>query len=341
LDKGSERARRLRVAKVREPGETLSRDTLEVELPEDDRTQRVHALHVLDGGHAGKIFVLEAAESVAGRGESCALSLGDAGVSRAHASFVRSAVGIEITDLGSRNGTFVNGRRVAVSVLLRQGDTISLGGVRLRYGVEAEEQVRRLRDLHEAAVHDHLTGLYNRRFFEERLLAEVAYAVRHRAPLSLLMFDVDRFKQLNDTHGHVTGDFALKAVASALQRGVRTEDFVARFGGEEIVVVARGSGLEGALALGERLRGRVEALALAPEGLTLKLTVSAGIATLSGSVTNARQLLLAADGALFEAKERGRNRVVAASHELSASSTGEMEAVSIDSSRPHDDEESA
>lgn len=341
LDKNDERAGRLLVAKLRDPKETVTRDTLEVELPSDDRTHRVHALHVIDGGHAGKIFVLAESEAVAGRGESCALSLGDPGVSRAHASFVLSAIGVQVTDLGSRNGTFVNGRRVVDAVLLRQGDTISLGGVRLRYGLEADEQVRRLRDLHEAAVHDHLTGLYNRRFFEERLLAEVAYAVRHRALLSLIMFDVDRFKDLNDTHGHIAGDTALKAIAKVLQGGVRTEDVVARYGGEELVVVARGAGLEGALALGERLRARVEALRLDHESRNMRVTVSAGVAALSDNIVNARQLVRAADGALFDAKERGRNRVVAASLEAPIARTGEMEAVRLASGHPQDDEESA
>lgn len=333
LDKEDECAGRLPVARSMDPKNTVTRDTLEVDLPASDRTHRVHAFHVLDGGHSGQIFVLTENESVAGRGESAALSLGDPGVSRAHSAFVLSGLGVEVSDLGSRNGTFVNGRRIGAGVLLRHGDTISLGGVRLRYGFEADEQVRRLRELYDAAVHDHLTGLYNRRFFEQRLLAEVAYAARHHAALSLIMFDVDRFKQVNDTQGHAAGDFALKAIASVLQRGVRTEDVVARYGGEELAVVARGSGLDGAVALGERLRMRVEELSLEHENRSLRVTVSAGVATLADSHGGARDLIRAADAALFEAKERGRNRVVAASSEMSLVRTGEMEAVGAPSDR--------
>lgn len=192
--------------------------------------------------------------------------------------------------------------------------------------------MRRLRELYQAAVRDHLTGLYNRRFFEERLTAEVAYAARHDAPLSLLIFDVDRFKLLNDAHGHVAGDFALKAVSSVLLRGVRTEDIVARYGGEEFVVVARGAALEGALALAERLRARVAESSFDHESRRLAVTVSAGTATLSATLATPRHLISAADSALFDAKERGRNRVVAASVERPVPRTQEIHAVNSDDS---------
>lgn len=305
----------------------FSRDTLEVEVPQEPRARRVHVLHVVDGAHAGLIHVIDTDELTIGRADTCELPLGDAGVSRAHASLSLSVLGVQVTDLASRNGTFINGLRLTGQTLLRQGDTIMLGGVRLRYGVEAEEQVKRLRDLHDAAVRDHLTRLYNRRFFEERLTAEVAYAVRHSAPLSLIVFDIDRFKQINDTHGHAAGDLALKAVAAVLAGGVRTEDLVARYGGEEFTVLARGAGIEGAMALAERLRERVQSLPLEHEGVTLRVQVSGGAAALSDKVTNARKLLRAADGALFDAKEQGRNRVLAASFEDPIERTGEVEAV--------------
>ncbi len=338
MDKRQQRVRTLPVVKSEEPTETLSRDTLEVHLGPHVHALPVHALHVLDGAHAGQIFVVETVSAVVGRGDNCQFSLCDAAVSRAHAVFTRCGLALQVMDLHSRNGTSVNGRPLAEATTLVQGDTILLGGIRLRYGIEAEEQVTRLRTLHQAAVIDHLTGLYNRRFFEERLAAEVAYAVRHRAPLSLLMFDVDRFKLVNDTYGHVAGDVALQAVAVALQRGVRTEDLVARYGGEEFVVVARGSGIEGATALAERLCARVAQLVLEYEGRTITLTISAGAAALSEQFSNVRSLLQAADRALFEAKARGRNRVVAASSDASITDTGEVEAVVVPLKRTRDEE---
>ncbi len=308
---------------------SLSRDTLEVEVSEEPRAKRVDVLHVIDGAQAGLIFVFETAQVVVGRDETCELSLADPGVSRSHATFSRSAIGVQVVDQGSRNGTYLNGRRLMQQTLLRQGDTIAIGGVRLRYGLEAEEQVKRLRDLHDAAVRDHLTRLYNRRFFDEGLTAEVAYAIRHRSPLSLLIFDIDRFKQINDTHGHMVGDLALKAVARVLEQGVRTEDLVARYGGDEITVLARGAGIEGALVLAERLRERVQAASLSHDRHAIDLRVSAGAASLGGRITNARQLVRAADGALLDAKQHGRNRVLAASAEGPIERTGEMEAVVV------------
>ncbi len=304
----------------------FARDTLDVELAEESRAARVHVLHVLDGAHGGLIFVFETDRVVAGRGDTCELSLGDAGVSRAHAAFFRSGVGVQVVDLDSRNGTYLNGLRLTQQALLHQGDTVALAGVRLRYGLEAAEQVNRLRDLHDAAVRDHLTRLYNRRFFDERIAAEVAYAMRHQSPLSLLMFDIDCFKVINDTHGHLVGDQVLKAVSSVLQRGVRTEDLVARYGGEEFTVLARGATIEGAMILAERLRERVQAYPFRHEGHAIDLHVSAGAAALGGKVTQARQLIRAADGALYDAKNQGRNRVRAAAPELPIERTGEMEA---------------
>jgi len=330
------------VAKPEDPTETLTRDTLLVAHNPEVQAPPVHALHVLDGGQAGQIFVVETDTAVVGRADNCQFALSEVAVSRAHAVFTRSGAALQVMDLRSRNGTFVNGIRVGpTTTTLHQGDTVSLGGIRLRYGLEAEDQVTRLRNLHRAAVLDHLTGLYNRRFFEERLAAEVAFALRHGAPLSLLMFDVDKFKLVNDTYGHGAGDVALKAVAAVFERGVRGEDLVARYGGEEFVVVARGAGTEGAIALAERLRARVAELSLEHGGRPIKLTVSAGAASLSERHATARTLLEAADRALFDAKEGGRNRVVAASSEFSITETAEMEAVPASNTSHTRDERAA
>ena len=331
MDKGHDGAKD---SEATSPG--FARDTLEVDLADHPQVKHVHVLHVLDGSHSGLIFVLATEQSVIGRGETCELSLGDAGVSRTHALFKRSSSGFQVNDLSSRNGTFLNGRRITQPTLLRQGDTLALGGVQLRYGLESEDQVTRLRDLHDAAVRDHLTRLYNRRFFKERLTAEVAYSIRHRSPLSLLMFDIDRFKQINDTYGHAAGDLALNLVATTLQRGVRTEDLVARYGGEEFAVIARGAGIEGAMALAERLRERVQASTLDHEGHIISVQISAGAASLTGPIVTGRQLLRAADGALFDAKAQGRNRIVAASREGPIERTGEMEAVVAGDARDDD-----
>ncbi len=316
MDRGDRTAPRAARSVEAEPTERILRRPLQDLLALQGDSRTVEVLHNLVGLQAGEIHVLGADEVCAGRDVDCGLALGaDRSVSRRHAVFTRDSAGITVTDLGSRNGTFVNGIRIVAPCLLQHGDTVVVGGQQLRFALEAEGQIERLRALQQAAVRDHLTGLFNRRFLEERLASEVAYALRQGSLLSVLVLDVDRFKQVNDTHGHLAGDVVLRAVAGVLAAGVRAEDVVARFGGEEFVVVARGSGSRGALALAERLRVCVASLIIHCEGQPVRVTVSAGAATLSPELPSSLAVMLAADAAMFRAKAQGRNRVVLAGRE--------------------------
>jgi diguanylate cyclase (GGDEF)-like protein len=170
--------------------------------------------------------------------------------------------------------------------------------------------------LAEGALQDPLTGLYNRRHLEERLASELAAAQRHGRPVSLLMADVDHFKAINDAHGHLAGDEALKMLAFVLRGAVRKEDVLARYGGEEFVIVARETPLEGAESLAERIRRAVERSRCAWQGQDLGVTVSIGVTMSVGAAEfvagrTERDLIEAADRALYLAKQGGRNRVVA------------------------------
>jgi diguanylate cyclase (GGDEF)-like protein len=178
--------------------------------------------------------------------------------------------------------------------------------------LEAEYQ----RKLAEGALHEPLTGLYNRRHFMERLAAELAAAQRHGRPVSLLLIDIDHFKRVNDAHGHLAGDEALKMIAHVMEGALRKEDVLARYGGEEFVVLARETPLGGGKSLGERIRKAVERSRLTWQGHDLSLTVSIGV-TVSVGVSHfeagitERQIIEAADRALYQAKKAGRNCVVA------------------------------
>jgi diguanylate cyclase (GGDEF)-like protein len=173
-----------------------------------------------------------------------------------------------------------------------------------------EEKLQR--SLYESSVRDALTGAYNRKHFNERLASEVSYAVRHVTPLALLLLDIDYFKRVNDEHGHLAGDQVLRELAGVIMCTIRAEDMFARYGGEEFAVIARGSDARGAVALAERIRGVAETLAVDFEGLTLRVTISVGVATLScaGGSKNVNALIARADEHLYEAKLHGRNRVV-------------------------------
>ena len=165
--------------------------------------------------------------------------------------------------------------------------------------------------LERLATRDGLTGLANRRYFDETLQAEWARAMRQKQPLSLLMVDVDNFKAYNDAHGHLGGDECLKRIAVAVAAEMRTNDLVARYGGEEFAVILPNQSLKGAAIVAERIRSRVELLRLpnrfARDG---RITVSIGAATaLGASDADPSQLVATADAALYRAKHMGRNRI--------------------------------
>ena len=182
---------------------------------------------------------------------------------------------------------------------------------------EMEALNRRLEDL---SVRDALTGLYNRRYFQDRLTHEHARSTRHSRPVALLMLDIDHFKKINDTYGHQTGDDVLRAVSQILVNQTRTIDVVARYGGEEFAVLLPETPFDGALLLAERLREHVGLMQIKPRGQAdpkasippgpLVCTMSIGMAMLDRELMpTPDQLVGAADTALYAAKHGGRNRV--------------------------------
>lgn len=160
-----------------------------------------------------------------------------------------------------------------------------------------------------ASKYDSLTGLHNRNFFDEFLKREAARAERHALELSLLFFDLDDFKKVNDTYGHLAGDLILKNVAAIINEEIRIEDFAARYGGEEMVVILPQTGKIQGLILGERIRESIEAKTHQFKQQPIKITVSGGLATFPGDTRSGDQLLKLADNALYEAKSAGKNNI--------------------------------
>jgi two-component system cell cycle response regulator len=166
--------------------------------------------------------------------------------------------------------------------------------------------------LYEQATRDPLTRIYNKRLFEDRLKEEFSYCLRHRVPLSLVIFDLDHFKRVNDTLGHPAGDHVLQSLAARVSETIRTEDLFCRYGGEEFAVIMRESTEDRAVAFAERLRRLVQATPFVWNDLPIPLTISLGVATLQdGNFRLPEELVAAADRYLFRAKDR-RNRVEAA-----------------------------
>ncbi len=266
-------------------------------------------LLVLLGESVGKTFPLDR-PAIIGRGDVAQIRLHDEGISRRHAMVVRVGGELCLEDLQSANGTRVNGEPITRHVL-RDGDKIQLGEKTILKFADADSVEEGFHQaMYEAAVRDALTRVYNRRHFVERLASEVAYSRRHRSPLSLLMVDIDHFKRINDGYGHPAGDYVLATLGQVLLAAVRAEDIVARYGGEEFAILCRGTPPMSALQLAERLRRAVEAHAFVYREKRISVTLSVGIAMCADSPTAAQHLVAKADGALYEAKQTGRNRAV-------------------------------
>jgi diguanylate cyclase (GGDEF)-like protein len=278
---------------------------------------KVAVLTVQAGPEAGRVLPLDRGKpNMLGREEEeCTMTFEDARLSRVHARIVSVNGEWMLTDTGSTNGTFVNDVRVEKHSQLADGDRIVLGGSTiLRFALVTEEERQALMRVYDAAVRDGLTGILNRKALDQRLLAEIAFAVRHDAPLSVVMLDVDHFKAVNDTHGHPAGDAVLREVASRLTRALRIEDVFGRYGGEEFLIVTRGITLERGAQLAERMRVLIDSSPVLFDGTSIPVSASFGVASLTccGDAREAAALLAIADARLYEAKRGGRNRVVSA-----------------------------
>ncbi|NJK62513.1 MAG: GGDEF domain-containing protein [Synechococcaceae cyanobacterium SM2_3_1] len=267
-------------------------------------------LITLMGFEIGKLYPLRSS-LIIGRGAAADLRLQGSGISREHCRILLKAEGVILEDRNSSNGTYLNGRRIWREVLT-DGDKIQIGSstvLRFTYCDELEERVARL--LGDLALRDSLTNAYSKRYFMDRLDSEVHFSLRQQSCLSLLLFDLDNFKQINDRYGHLAGDWVLARFAERVQINIRNEDIFARYGGEEFVVLTRDTAGDLGLSLANRLRQQVENLILNYEGRLISLTTSIGLATMPlGGITSASHLIAAADQALYSAKAMGRNCVM-------------------------------
>jgi diguanylate cyclase (GGDEF)-like protein len=268
-------------------------------------------LVMIAGARLGEIFPIEG-EIIIGREPEAHLRLrDDESISRRHARVTAiSGVDARITDLGSSNGTFVDGERVS-ELTLKEGAKIRVGQTTvLKFALYDALEEMAQRQLLEAALRDGLTRAFNRRYFLQRLGAEMRFAERHAQMLALLLVDIDRLKDVNERHGHAAGDDLLRRVAELLGTTLRAEDVLARNGGDEFAVLARNIDGVAAEALAERLRREVVAAELGGKGLPV--TVSIGIAVFAPASNAAEesveQFIERVEAALTRAKQAGRNR---------------------------------
>jgi two-component system cell cycle response regulator len=265
---------------------------------------------VLSGDRMGEMFPLKNDRTTIGRGLQTDVRINDEGISRTHAVVEVEDGDYLLSDAGSTNGTFANGSKVD-RYKLQEGDKIQIGAssvLKFTYHDDLDEDFQR--NLYESALRDRLTGIFNRGYFSNRLESDVAFALRHGKPLSLVIFDIDGFKHVNDEHGQPVGDQVLSTLAHRVLGTTRSEDIFARYGGEEFALICRDVDAIRASRAAYRIKETVAGKPFEVGGKSLAVTVSVGVADLGMLVEpKAEALVEAADAALFLAKRSGKNRV--------------------------------
>jgi diguanylate cyclase (GGDEF)-like protein len=247
-----------------------------------------------------------------GRGSENDVVVKLADVSRSHCRISRRDGSYVVEDLGSTNGTYLNEQKLPASATrpLHAGDVLNLGGVIYKVLDGANVEAEYHEELYRTAIVDGLTQIYNRRYLTGFLKNEMARAARYARDMSLVLFDVDYFKQINDEYGHPAGDHVLRELALLVGGSVRQESCFARYGGEEFALVLPETSLSEARLVAERIRSRVEEHRFGSGTVRIPVTVSVGIAPLEPGMSSQEAFLRAADARLYDAKHQGRNRVV-------------------------------
>jgi diguanylate cyclase (GGDEF)-like protein len=268
------------------------------------------ALVVIYGLDLGRKFDLAREQTLIGRSSKADIQIDQESVSRNHASISNTREGVRVCDLGSTNGTFINDELVEGTRTLRNGDLVKIGRTIFKFIAGGNIEAAYHDEIYRLTTMDGLTQIYNRRYFDEQVDRELSRSRRYERVLSLVLMDIDHFKQVNDTYGHLAGDSVLKQLASTVRTKIRREDVFARYGGEEFAILLPEVSLGGTRQLAEKVRRLVEKQRFEFDKQPIPVTVSVGIATLEPQHREAADLVRAADERLYEAKTSGRNRVV-------------------------------
>jgi two-component system cell cycle response regulator len=265
-------------------------------------------LVVIYGDELGKKYNLNASSLLIGRSSKCDIQIDQESTSRNHSKIVNTGKSILIRDLGSTNGTHVNDEPIE-EYTLRDGDFIKIGRTIFKFLTGGNIENAYHEEIYRLTTIDGLTQISNKRHFLETLEREIARGQRYRRPLSLVMFDLDHFKTINDTFGHLAGDYVLKHLASAVKQRIRREDVFARYGGEEFAIVLPEISIGAAMTLAEKIRQLVERHEFRFEKTKIAVTISVGVASTDDRDLDAETLIKLADEQLYAAKAGGRNQV--------------------------------
>ena len=275
-----------------------------------DRPSTSEACLVVIYGHdLGKKYNLDRDSFIIGRSSGADIRLEQEAVSRNHCKLVNTGDSVIVRDLGSTNGTYVNDQLVD-EYRLRDGDLLKIGRCIFKFlsgdNIESayHEEIYRLTTI------DGLTQVYNKRYFLESLDREMGRAQRYLRDLSLILFDIDHFKVVNDTYGHLAGDYVLKQLAMEIKRRIRREDILARYGGEEFAIILPELDNTSAMHFGEKIRRIASEANFRFDETDIPVTVSVGVTTLEPAVRDSASFIKRVDEKLYRAKSNGRNCVV-------------------------------
>ncbi len=263
------------------------------------------------GPDIGRRIPLVNNQYVVGRDSEAAFVVSRSSVSRQHAKlYLDDSGNWWVEDMNSTNGTFVNESRITSSQLADM-DQVRFGDAIYKFLSGSNIESAYHEAIHNMAIQDGMTGIHNKRFFSEFLEREIAVAARHGHPLTLVMFDVDHFKKINDSAGHLAGDAVLKDLTGRIKPRIRREDLFARYGGEEFACVLPSTALPGGVVFAEHLRTLIEERPTMHDNQAISFTISLGVTTMHGETNvDASALVKRADENLYTAKRTGRNKVI-------------------------------
>jgi two-component system, cell cycle response regulator len=279
-------------------------------LSEEDWREQHQMIIVIRGEQLGvKFDLLQGLENFTiGRSADANITVQDETASWSHCQLVCYDSRWYLEDLNSTNGTYIDTRRVIGRKPLVSGDCFKVGKSIFKFVSTSQVEASYYEEIYRLAVCDGLTQLPNRRLFEESLDREFARAQRHKRPLSLIMFDVDKFKLINDNYGHLCGDMALRAIADTFRPRMRREDLFARYAGDEFVWILSETVLPQALLFAEWLVNTCRKIKITFKKEPVYISLSVGVASFNTSLKSAKELIDAADQALYRAKEGGRDQ---------------------------------
>ena len=265
-------------------------------------------LVMIYGAELGKRHNIANGTFFIGRDEASDIIIDEEEISRRHCKVSSRKNQVVITDLGSTNGTSVNDDLVDERMLV-DGDLIRVGRAVFKFLTSGNIETAYHEEIYNLSTTDGLTQLHNKRYLLEYLDREISRCHRYQRALSLIILDIDHFKRVNDIFGHLAGDYVLKHMSQAIRSNIRKEDMMARFGGEEFVIILPEVNSHGARYCAEKVRKLIETTDFMFDGSKLPVTVSLGVVFCTEEIRDSMELIRRADFQLYEAKRQGRNRV--------------------------------